>query len=235
MATVTWNANKDNVSGTNYGSGVDIHLPVGYMSWLDGGDAARAFIGFSYSWTGWTAINSATLYIKTADGYHGSYAGDNVAVYIDLITASWSEGSSASGETWHSSDDIAPTCSSTNRATLSITNCAENTWYSKDITGIVRQAWNNGAGTFYGVRIMSSDEADANERFDIWSTEKGSSYDAYIVVDYSTNTAPTAPTNLAPTGNTVVQNLAPTFTATLTLARSWPTTKSSSTTTTALP
>jgi hypothetical protein len=212
MATATWNANKDNVSGTNYGSGVDIHLPVGYMSWLDGGDAARSFIGFSYSWTGWTAINSATLYIKTADGYHGSYAGDTVAFYVDLITASWSEGSSASGETWHSSDDISPTCSSTNRVTWSISNIAENTWYSKSVTAMVQQAWAN--GVFYGFRFMSSDEADANERLDIWSTEKGSSYDAYIVVDYSTNTVPNAPTNPSPTGSAIVNTLTPTFTAT---------------------
>jgi hypothetical protein len=210
MATATWNANKDNVSSTDYGSGVDIHLPVGYMSWL--GDAARAFIGYSYSWSGWTAINSATLYIKTDDGYHGSYSGDNVTFYVDLITGTWSEGSSASGETWHSSDDIAPAVSTTNRVTWTINGIATNTWYSKSITGIIQQAW--ASGSFNGLRFMSSNEGSSNERLGIWSTEKGSSYDSYIVVDYSTNTAPTAPTNLSPTGDAIVNSLTPTFTAT---------------------
>jgi hypothetical protein len=97
---------------------------------------------------------------------------------------------------------------------LSVVNAAENTWYSKDITGLVRQAWNNGTGTFYGIRIMSSDEADANERMDFWSTEQGSSQDAYIVVDYSTNTKPNQPTNLLPSGNTMVETLTPKFTGT---------------------
>jgi hypothetical protein len=212
MATVTWNANKDNVSSADYGSGVDIHLPVGYMSWLPG--YARAFIGFSYSWSGWTAINSATLYLRTDDEYHGSH-GSDPDIYVDLITASWSEGSSASGETWHSADDISPTCSSANRVTWDVgggSAPSTNTWYSVSITNMIRQAWAN--GTFYGVRLMSTDEGDAGERIGFWSTEKGTSYDAYIVVDYSTNTAPTAPTNLSPTGDTIVQNLTPTFTAT---------------------
>jgi len=225
MATTTWNVSKDatiarNTStGDNWGAGKDIHMACGYVSWLPGHE--RGYLAFSYSFTGITAITAATLYIKTSDGYHiGSGNWNDPDLYIDLVTSSWSEGTSGADEVLGSNGggitySNVPSVSTTNRVTWDVNGAsdpAENTFYSVDVTALVQEAF--AAGTFYGLRLMSVSEVSGGDRVEFWTREKGSTHDAYLSITYTTNTAPNAPTGLTPTGDTVISGLIPTLAGT---------------------
>lgn len=213
MATTTIYCNKDariatRVSdGWDAGAGVSDALPVGYWS----GYKYRTLLGFSYSFTGWTALNSATLHVRTSTQVYVGFGADP-DIYVERITSSWSEGtadslSSSNAVRW----DNQPSTTTTNRVTWDVSP-SNDTWDSVGITALMQDAFE--VGTFYGLRLRAIDETDSGETTEIWSREKGSSYRAYIVIDYSTNTAPNAPTSLTPTGSTVVHSLTPTFAGT---------------------
>jgi hypothetical protein len=222
MATTTWNVSKDSLvayntsSGYNSGAGEDDHLPIGWNSWLPGN--SRAYLGFSYSFSGMTAITAATLYLKTSTGYHiGSGNWTDPDVYIDLITSSWSEGVKGADEVWYSSNAIAwnnvPSVDTTNRVTWDVNGASDpatSTWYSVDVTALVQQAFT--AGTFYGFKIMAVVEGSGGDRVEFLTREGGAG--AYISVTYTTNTAPNAPTSLSPTADAVVNTLTPTLAGT---------------------
>lgn len=217
MPSTTIYANKDAIiAETNLGAGADQHLPIGYNSWLPGD--SRAYVGYSYSFTGWTAITSAVAYFKTSDGNNhiGSGNWSDPDVYVDLVTSSWSEGTA--GETWRTDNAIRwnaglPSVSSTNRVTWDVggaSNPAINTWYSVDVTAMMQQALASGA--FYGFRLMSVVEGSGGDRVEFVSREGGAA--PYIVITYSTNSAPNAPTSLSPTGSALQNTLTPTFSGT---------------------
>lgn len=212
MATVTWNVNKDAriaVSGSyEAGAGKSDQNPFGYYS----GYVYRALLGFSYSFSGMVTITSAVLHVKT-DGTGGYVeSGSNASCYVYRITSSWSEGTavsltSSNAVTWANQ----PSVTSTNRASFNITN-SNDTWDSQDITGIIQDAF--AAGTFYGLELRSQNEGDASYTHEIVSREQSTSNDPYIVVTYTTNTAPNAPTSPSPTADAILNTLSPTFTAT---------------------
>ena len=214
MATVTWNVNKDariGVSGSyEAGEGKGDFAAFGYYSSYK----FRALLGFSSSFSGMVSITSAVLHVTTGGTGGNVESGSNAACYVYRITTSWSEGTATSlsstnggGVTWANQ----PSVTSTNRVSWDITN-SNNTADSVDITGIVRDAF--AANSFLGVELRSQDETDASYTHEIKTRENGSTVDAYIVVTYSTNTSPTAPTVLNPTADVCIQNLTPTFTAT---------------------
>jgi hypothetical protein len=113
--------------------------------------------------------------------------------------------------TWDG-DDLNST-SLTNQASLTLSSgVTDGTWYSVDITGIVND-WKNGALNL-GLILINSNDTDYHDGVEFYSREKGSAYRPYVVLTTSSNTAPNAPTGLAPTGDATVSSLKPTFTGT---------------------
>lgn len=211
MATVTWNVSKDsriayrNSDGWKAGSGTSDQVPFGLYS----GYIYRGLFGFSYSFSGMVTITSAVLHVKT-DGTGGLVeSGANASAYIYRLNATWSEGSSSGLSA--SNAVIWPGPATTGSAiAFNITN-SNDVWDSVDITAIVQAAF--AAGTFHGIQFRSQDEGDASYTHEIVSSEQSTANDAYIVVTYTTNTAPNAPTSPYPTADAVLTGLTPTFTA----------------------
>lgn len=210
MATVTWNVSKDariayrTSDGWEAGSGISNGLPIGLYS----GYRYRTLLGFSYSFAGMVSITSAVLWFKTSSQIHVAF-GSDPDVEVRRLTSSFSEGSS---DALSSSNAVTyanqPSAVNANMATVDVTT-VESTWESVTITGIIQDAF--AAGTFYGLRLSAVDESSSTDVTEIFSSEYGTAHDAYIVVTYTTNTAPNAPTSLTPTGDTVVTGLTPTF------------------------
>lgn len=211
MPTTTWNVSKDariaDNGGTSLGAGASDYNPIGLYS----GYLYRTLLGFSYSFTGMTAITSAILHMKTSTQFYVAF-GSDPDLYVQRLTSSWSEGTAVSlsgsnAVTW----DNQPTATSSNQATVDVP-VTETTEFTVDITDLIVDAFN--AGVFYGLRLRAVDETTATDVTEIWAREGSTSHDPWIVVTYSTNTAPNAPTGLAPTGDAVVNSLTPTFTGT---------------------
>jgi hypothetical protein len=204
MVQATWVANKDariaNGPNGNVGAGASVSMPFGTYS----GYEYRTLLGFSYSFSGVTAINSAVLWVRMSNQNYVAF-GSSPSCYVDLITGTWSEGSSSSLSSSNSVIYPGPTSSSTNRASKN-TGSTENAWVSITVTSMLRQALAN--GVFNGLRLIaqSTSAADVGE---IWAREQGTSYRAYLVVDYSTNTVPSAPTLQSPVGGVVVDDATP--------------------------
>lgn len=212
MATTTWNVSKDSriaVTGTTYlGAGATPQNQIGlYNNYL-----FRTLLGFSYSFTGMTAITAATLHVKTSSQVQVVF-GASPDIYVRRLTSSWSEGtanspmSSSNAVTWSNQ----PSSTSTHQASGSL-GTAENTWKSFNITALIQDAF--AAGVFYGLVLMAQNENGGGDVSEIWAREHSTSEDAYISVTYSTNTAPNAPTSLSPTGGAVQNTLTPTFSGT---------------------
>ena len=191
--------------GWEAGSGASNYLPVG----LYGGYLYRTLLGFSYSFTGWTAISSATLNLRTSTQFYVAF-GSDPDIYIQRITESWSEGTSgdlSSGNATHWGN--MPNRVSTNQATLDVST-AESDWVSVDITALMQDAL--AAGVFYGLNLRAVFEDDGEDVTEFYSDDTTS--EPYISITYSTNTAPNAPTSLSPTGDEVKNTLTPTFSGT---------------------
>lgn len=205
MATTTWNVSKDSriayrtSDGWEAGSGVSNGLPVGQYS----GYRYRTLLGFSYSFSGMVTITSAILWMKTSSQIHVAF-GSDPDVEVRRLTSSFSEGTSdalsaSNAVTWANQ----PSAVNANMATWDVST-VESTWDSIDITALINDAFS--AGTFYGLRLSSVVETSADDVTEFFSSEFGTSHDAYIVVTYTTNTAPNAPTSLFPTGDVVISS-----------------------------
>jgi hypothetical protein len=217
MATVTWNVNKDaricNLNGSlGEGAGASDFNPVGlYVN-----DLYRTLLGFSYSFSGMVSISSAILWMKSSTQNYVAF-GSSPSVQARRISSSWSEGTSVSLSTSNAVDwDNQPGVTGTESSATGMTE-TELTWDSVNITTMMQEAlaaYKASGTSFYGLRIYASSETNTTDVWEMCSREYGTSHDPYIVVTYTTNTAPTAPTNLAPTADAIAQNLTPTFTAT---------------------
>lgn len=221
MATTTWNASKDariarRISDSwDAGAGQSDYLPVGQYNSSGTVYRYRSLVGFSYSFSGMTAITSAILHMRTSGQYYVAFSSDP-DVYVRRITSSWSEGSSTSLSSSNAVIYPGPGSTSTNQKAWDVAP-TNNTWDSTDITDLVVDAFN--AGVFYGIELRAVDEGTDVDVTEFWSSEGSTSYDAYISVTYSTNTAPYAPDNIggigtnscSPTGDSVVNTLTPTF------------------------
>jgi len=206
MATRTFTANKDariaDNGGTSLGAGASDFLPVGLYS----GFLYRSLIGFSYSFADMVTITSAILHIKTSSQYYVAF-GSDPDVEVRRITSSWSEGTavSLSGSNaveWSNK----PSVTSTHMATFDVAT-TENTWDTVDITDLINDAF--AAGTFLGIELRAVDEGSASDVTEFYAREYGSN-DAYIVVTYTTNTLPSAPSLTSPS-DTSKTSLTPSF------------------------
>lgn len=199
-----------------YGGGAanpgDSHIPIG--KWDPGTGLTwqtRALLYAPVSFSGMSSITAARLYLytHTADGWHANGSGSKPFV-CKRKTADWSETSggvsSAIDELWGGDGSAYVTGNYVDDGTGDTnlnTDAADGTLQYIDITEIV-QAWFAGSAN-YGVMVSVSAGGDnsAVNAFEAYSRHV-SGKKPYIWVDYSTNTAPAAPTNLSPTGSTTV-------------------------------
>jgi hypothetical protein len=203
---------------SSLGAGQDDHLPVGFMS-TDTSYQVRSLVKFSTNWADMTSITSATLYLKTSNTWHTAVGGTGDRdIYVARCTSSWSEGTRGSDEVWYGDNSVEwsnqPSVTTTGRATI-VASSADNTWVTCDVTDIV-MAWapsslGGSAASNYGVRLYPVSEAVGGDRAEFWSAESGNGTPK-IRVYYTTNSAPTAPTGLSPSGS--ISGTNPTFTLT---------------------
>ena len=211
MATATWNVSKDsriaNDGGTSLGAGASDFNPVGMYS----GFQYRTLLGFSYSFSGMITITSAILWMKSSTQYYVAF-GSDPDIYVRRLSSSFSEGTSVSMSGSNAVEwSNQPGVTGTTHGPFDMTT-AELTWDSVDITTTIQEA--KAAGVFYGLRIYAADEGAASDVWEMCAREYSTASDPYIVVTYTTNTAPNAPTSLSPTADAVVTGLTPTFVGT---------------------
>ena len=192
MTTKTYYCSKDariaQSGSTNMGSGTSDGLPFGTYS----GYKYRFLLDFNVTMTGWTAINSATLHYRTTGGGIHVARGSDPEIRWYRVTESWSEGSSSGLSTGNAVVYPGPSATSTNAVNDQVSASDSPTWSSISITAMMRDAL--AAGAVYGFRGMAGDggsgESTSSARVgEIYSRESG--YEAYLVVDYETNTPPT--------------------------------------------
>lgn len=185
---------------------------------VGGSYQARSVIYFPLAFGGWKAINSATLYLRGSKSGASHCSGDSSSktMYVRASVKDWGEDVSETeglwgNRTWDWTTLSAPTTA--HQATKSFpSGITDGTWYSVDVTDLVRD-WFSSVRPNYGFVLVNSKESasDSSDALEFYAREKGSAYRPYIVIDYSTNTAPNAPTGLYPTGDAVVPSLTPTL------------------------
>lgn len=183
----------------NQGAGASLYLPVG----LYGGNIYRSIAKFSMpNWTalGVRRITSAHIRIRQSDQFYIA-RGSTPRVLTQRLVESWSEGSSSVLSSSNAVRyDNQPGAVSTGETDTSIAN-TDNLWVNLDATAIAR-AWaptsveSGGGLANHGIRIRSFDEASTARTTEFYSSE--SSYPPQLIINYESNTAPTAPTALSP-------------------------------------
>jgi trimeric autotransporter adhesin len=226
MSTRTYTASKDAMMGKQIvgGSfsgwnGKDDHLPVGVSQ--SGNYKFRSNVYFSVSFSGMDAITDARLYLyshTTGTNLHCIQTSSPSTLVARRCTADWGEGISDPGEgnltgtedwDW---DNRASSVTSSGMNSKSITQGGNGTEESIDVTDIVT-AWFNGSNN-YGIQIKEDNETASSKGMQFYSRHYGTSSDRpKLVITYTTNTAPNAPTGLAPSNNTVI-SLAPSLSGT---------------------
>jgi hypothetical protein len=213
-------------SGTSLGAGADDHLPVGRGSGST--YSLRSLLKFTLDWTDVTTITSATIHLRS-NNYHAAISSPNF--YIKRCTSTWSEGTRGADEVWYGDNAVEwsnqPSTTSTDHVNTTA-GSADETWYSIDITNIVKQ-WaptsipGGSNQSNYGVMLKqksgntsSVDEVGGAGITGFYTRE--SAYDPYITLTYTDNTAPDAPTSMSPSGNPIITgaDLTPTLSFTYT-------------------
>lgn len=211
MATKEVNVTKQMMAVANGGQANpgDLHIPIGRWTALSWNGRALLYAPISFS--GMTSINEARLYLKAhapGSGWHAKGTSSGT-VRVRRKTASWSETSNGISagidETWGGNgqslvtSDIASFDTGNEKDLGDLTH---NDWYWIQCTSIVRD-WFNGSAN-HGVLVQQvNDEDNPNRAKEFWSRHS-SGDKPYFWIDYNTNSLPGAPTNLLPTGNTVV-------------------------------
>lgn len=211
MATKTFKITKQMMSATSGPANPgDFHIPIGY--WAAGtGWATRAALYAPMSFSGMTKVKEARLYLRAhapTSGYH-TKGTSTATIHARRKTADWNEtshGSTAAiDEIWGGNGANVVNNNRAETATGDLVNLGaltHATWYYITITGIV-QAWFNGAAN-YGLIIQNAtSENSAAYSKEFYSRHAGSS-EPYIWISYDTNSAPSSPTSLQPTGSKIV-------------------------------
>jgi hypothetical protein len=204
---------------SNGWSGWDDHHPVGTAA---NNNTWRCFLYFPISFTGWTGINSATLWLRGHESAGLSHIISNQtrSMVINRMTADWGEGTDR-GEnvwstnelwTWNNRANAYSLINETQTPTIS-GGITHGDWYSFDVTDIVRD-WFDGVGPNYGFIIRASTEADGQIGLHFYARDVGENFRPYLIIDYDTNTAPDAPTGLSPNTFALVNSLTPTLVGT---------------------
>lgn len=219
MATKTSTANKGAriaQSGSfEAGAGASNYLPIGLYS----GYTYRALLGFNItsSWfSGMYQFVSAVFHYRTSTQHYVAFGSDPDFI-IQKLTEDFSEGSSESLSTSNAVVWPGPSATSTNEETETPSE-NESTWGSKDISDMfetvlpssVRKRDGNpgtGNGRFYGVRLRAVSEGSSADTTEIYSDDTSS--EPYIVVTYTTNAPPNAPTLISPIGGVRVAGTTP--------------------------
>jgi hypothetical protein len=223
MASKTFYCTKDahmgkQISGTFNGwNGKDNHLNVGASSdykW-------RACLYFSVNFTGMTTITSATLHLfsNTVGTVHLSQTDPPSTLKVARMTADWGEGGVDPGEgnlttslTWDWNNRF-DKYTNTGSNTKSIDLGGDGTQETISVTDIVT-AWFNGADNNGIMLINDSSESNDDKGLNFYSRDFNSEYRPYLVIEYTSNVAPNAPTALSPTGSELKNTLIPTFSGT---------------------
>lgn len=224
MATVTYNCTKDaSALQDNEGwSGWDDHHPVGQNP---NGFRWASFVYFPVNFSGMTGITSATLKLTGAqvDFVTHNLGTSSTTLKIRRMTSDWGEGTNRGENLWsqHESWDYSNRVLAgyTTSGETSVTTGPQNSSWnnvvkSYDVTDIVK-AWApasaGGSGRAnYGFQLRNDSNASA-DGIEYYSRHVSGKVPQLVVV-YTTNTAPNAPTNLLPTGDSVAPSLNPTLT-----------------------
>jgi hypothetical protein len=225
MPTVTLEAQKDAVmakalGGTFSGwNGKDNHIQVGATAnrkW-------RGVIKFSLGDTSnWGSVSSAilTLTCFSDETNHESGTGNTMELKYARMTSDWGEGAIDPGEgdasgamDWHWDNRYDKW---TNDSRQNVTQGSTGVTRTLDLTSIVND-WVIGGKTNYGIILMNgTSENDVDKAFLFYSTNTGSAGNRpQLQIVYTVNTAPSASTGMAPTGDAVVSSLVPSFSFTL--------------------
>ena len=187
----------------------DLHIPMG--KWAAGtGWSGRVLLKASISFADMATITSAYLrwYRHTAAGYHAGGA-STVTAHAHRKTADWSEGSGGGGT---GTDEIWSSGASSglvegNYAGVEsgdsgdLADGSDGSLEFVEVTAIARK-WLSGSPN-YGVMIRILEEASAAYGKEFYS-RRVSGRVPYFEIEYETNQAPNAPTNLSPSGNETV-------------------------------
>lgn len=221
MATLTVNATKDaSALQNNDGwSGWDDHHPVGMSP---SGNKYCSFIYFPLNMAGWTGITDATLHIRghrAGSGNHvlGSTSGNTRTLHVRRMTSDWGEGTNRGETNWSSAEAWGwtnrRTASASGGTDINFTGYSHDVWYLVNITSIVNE-WRNGSPN-YGIILYlnGAEESSSSDALEFYARDAGSSFAPYLTIDYTTNTAPNAPTGLSPSSDALVNTLTPNLTA----------------------
>lgn len=213
MGTFTIEATKDAtmVQQGNLWSGFDRHMPVGVDT---SNKVYRSVVYFPIALSNIITVTSATLKLVGSNmGASHINSNGSRAVFARRMTADWGEGADngegvfAVDPTWGWNNRFDKYDTST-QTSISISGAlVDLTVYSFDVTNIVRQ-WVAGSPN-YGLILNAQTEVAGNRGVEFYSRNRGSGYRPILEIVYTGNEAPSAPINLNPTADALVNSLTP--------------------------
>jgi hypothetical protein len=189
-------------------AGLGDHLPVGYWS----GAIYRSALRFAKpAWADWTSITKATLKFYISDHQHVGVRNSTIYVRRMSPAAPWTKAagtqdceSGFTGGNNTQADDVASV--STNQSSFASGTTA-NAKKEVSVTLMTREYF--AADSAKLVYVL--DPASSSDYTEVWSREKGSTYDAVLEIEYVESTVPDYPTNVAPTTGSTVDDQTPRF------------------------
>lgn len=204
------------VSGSanpNRGNGNDDHAPIGMWSY-DTDYVSRELMRFTHDWSGMTKVTKIELHVRLSNTTHTAH-GSTRRMYVGRLNGPFSMGGGGenswswgiSGSEWGD-----PGLTASGGEDFSLTAYNSGDWVTLDITTVYddfipsyvkNPAGGNGAGaTNDGIRLWSYDENTVARTVELYTMRTGSA--PYIVVTYTTNTAPGTPTLTGPANGAVI-------------------------------
>jgi hypothetical protein len=194
-------------------NGKDDHLPVGVSQ--SGSYKFRSLVYFSVSFAGMQTVTDAVLYFDddtTGSNLHSIQSSSPSTINTYRVTSDWGEGGTDPGEgqltgsltwDWDNMHDKYTTSGSNSK---SITQTSNGHQQSINVFDIVN-SWKNGASNF-GIMLVNSNETSISKGMQFFSRNIGGDDRPTLVITYTSNTAPNAPTGLTPSFS-VVNSLSP--------------------------
>jgi hypothetical protein len=206
MPTRRFDVNKEQslaeISAGNAGNGNDDHCPNGRSS-FNSTITFRTLLRFAHDHSGMTQVTKVELFIRKTSGVHTAQGG-SANMHVNRCGSSWDSGggaenswsTTASGEKWPG-----PGMGTSNNGSVTGTG-----WQSLDITDaympMVPSSVGGGGESNYGIRIRAENETSTSNSFEFYGMD--SAYPPYLIVTYTTNTAPAKPTNTSPVAGAIL-------------------------------
>lgn len=207
---------QENGAGAGLGAGQDDHLPIGkYVSGTT--FVMRSFIGFEdivakLAAEGVTRVTAARLKGKTSSAHLAT--GGSPRAYLRRITAAWAAGQKGGNEVWSNDNAIKwsnqPPVTNT-LETDQVFPGGNNAIVSASVMPLLRTVLPasvtddlgaaGGGNIFFGIGLISFDEASASRAVEILSMQGG--YAPYLELDIDDNLPPLAPTDFTPAAGAV--------------------------------